>query len=163
MVQCACQYETYRLQVKAIKKTSQVNDVYTDLAITSFKNSNGEAKQTINPRIVYRSPDLPSDRVLVDWSIADARLLAGQDIPRSKLSAEGVINVKESSKAGLYNEEISGLKLVPISDITQALYEDSDRLSRFRSIMGITVNRTIDELYDDGWFRNSKAGVNLGD
>ena len=154
-------YETYRLQVKAIKKTSLVNDVYTDLSITSFKNSNGEAKQTINPRIVYKSPDLDSTRVLVDWSVADARLLSGSDIPRSKLTSEGVINVKESSKAGLYNDEVSGLKLVPISDITQALYEDADRLAKFRAIMGITKNKTIDELYDDGWFKDAKAGVSL--
>lgn len=152
-------YETYRLQVKAIKKVAQTKDVYTDLAITSFKNSNGAAKQTINPRIVYKSPDLPEGKIMVDWVTADARLLTGQDIPRSKLTADGVINVKESSTAGLYNEEITGMKRVPISDITQALYEDADRLARFRKILGITVNKTIDELYEDGWFKNAKASV----
>ena len=156
-------YETYRLQVKAIKKVAQTKDVYTDLAITSFKNSNGAAKQTINPRIVYKSPELPEDKILVDWTTADARLLAGPDIPRSILSAEGVINVKESSKAGLYNDEVSGLKLVPITDITQALYEDADRLARFRKILGITVNKTIDELYDDGWYKDAKSGVSVGE
>lgn len=156
-------YESYRLQVKAIKKTSLVNDVYTDLAITSFKNSNGEAKQTVNPRIIYKSPEIPEGKVVVDWNTADAKLLTGSDIPRSKLTAEGVINVKESSKAGLYNDEISGLKMVPIEDITQSLYEDEDRLSRFRTIMGITKNKTIDELFEDGWFKDAKAGVSLED
>lgn len=115
------------------------------------------------PRIVYRSPELPEGRYLVDWATADAKLLTGQDIPRSKLTSEGVISVKESSKAGLYNEEVTGQKMVPIDEITQSLYEDEDRLTRFRKIMNITKNKTVDELYEDGWFKDAKASVNLGD
>ena len=34
-------YETYRIQVKTVKKTSQANDIYSDIVLTTFKNSNG--------------------------------------------------------------------------------------------------------------------------
>lgn len=34
-------YETYRIQIKAINKKSLVSTVFTDIALTSFKNSNG--------------------------------------------------------------------------------------------------------------------------
>ena len=150
-------YETYRIQVKTVKKTSQANDIYSDIVLTTFKNSNGEAKNQVYPRIVYRSPELEENRYMVDWSVADAKLLAGPDIPRAKLKSEAVCDIKESSKAGLFNDEVAGLKMVPIQDITQALYEDADRLARLRSILGITVNKTVDELYEDGWFKNAKV------
>ena len=152
-------YETYRIQVKTIRKVSKVNEVYSDLVLTTFKNSNGEAKNSVSPRIVYKSPTLPEGRVLVDWSVADANLLAGPDIPRSTLKSQGVCNVVESSKAGLYNDDILDLKGVTISEITSAIYADSERLAKLRSILGITVNHTLDELYDDGWFKDAKSGV----
>ena len=154
-------YETYRIQVKTIRKVSKVNDVYSDLVLTTFKNSNGESKNQVSPRIVYRSPDLEEGRVLVDWSVADANLLAGPDIPRSKLSSEGVCNVKETTKAGFFSDDILGLKGVPIKEITDAIYADADRLAKLREILGIQVNHTLDELYEDGWFRDAKAGVGI--
>lgn len=150
-------YETYRIQVKTVKKVSQANDIYSDIVLTTFKNSNGEAKNQVYPRIVYRSPELEDGRFTVDWSIADAKLLAGPDIPRSRLKSEAICDIKESSKAGLFNDEVAGLKMVPIQDIMQALYEDADRLSRLRAVLGITVNKTVDELYEDGWFKGAKA------
>ena len=152
-------YETYRIQVKTVKKVSQANDIYSDIVLTTFKNSNGEAKNQVYPRIVYRSPELEEGRFMVDWSIADAKLLAGPDIPRSRLKSEAICDIKDSSKAGLYNDEVAGLKMVPITDITQALYEDADRLSRLRAVLGITVNKTVDELYEDGWFKGAKASA----
>ena len=152
-------YETYRIQVKTIRKVSKVNEVYSDLCLTTFKNSNGEAKNQVNPRIVYRSPTLEEGSVLVDWSVADAALLAGPDIPRSKLASEGVCNVKETAKSGLYSDDTLDLKGVPISEITAAIYADADRMKKLREILGITVNHTLDELYEDGWFREAKAAI----
>ena len=150
-------YETYRIQVKAIGKKSTQSEVYTDLALKSFKNSNGEANQVIYPRIQYKSPDQEEDRIVINWNIADAKLLAGQDVPRSKLASEGICDVKESSKAGLYNDVVNNLKMVPIEDITQNLYETPDKLNALRAHLGININRTVEELWEDGWFRGAKA------
>ena len=122
-----------------------------------------EAKNQVYPRIVYRSPDLEEGRFTVDWAIADAKLLSGPDIPRSRLKSEAICDIKESSKAGLYNDEVAGLKMVPIQDITQALYEDPDRLNRLRSVLGITVNKTVDELFEDGWFKDAKGGASASE
>lgn len=94
--------------------------------------------------------------------MADAKLLTGTDIPRSVLSSEGVVDVKESSKAGLYNDAVTGMKMVPITEITSSLYADEERLAKFRRILAITKNKTIDELFADGWFKDAKASVNVG-
>ena len=156
-------YETYRIQVKAIAKKSIQSAVYTDLALKSFKNSNGEANQVIYPRISYKAPDQPEGRIVVDWNIADAKLLSGQDIPRSKLAADGICDVKESSKAGLYNDAVNNLKMVPIEDIIQNLYESPDKLAAFRAHLGISTNRTVEELWEDGWFKDAKPASSFGE
>ena len=156
-------YETYRIQVKAIAKKSIQSTVYTDLALKSFKNSNGEANQVIYPRISYKAPEQPEGRIVVDWNIADAKLLSGTDIPRSKLAADGICDVKESSKAGLYNDAVNNLKMVPIEDIIQNLYESPDKLAAFRGHLGISTNRTVEELWEDGWFKDAKSASSFGE
>ena len=150
-------FETYRILVKTINKKVTKELVYSDLSLTTYKNSNGPNKQTVYPRIVYKSPDIPAGRTIVDWSIADAKLLTSDAVPRSKLSSEGICNVTESSKAGLYNDTVNNLKMVPIEEITAKLYEDEDKLAAFRKLLGISKNRTLEELYEDGWFKDAKG------
>lgn len=151
--------ETYRIQVKAIDKKSNNTEVYTNLALRSFKNSNGEAKQVIYPRIIYKSPDLPEGVTKVDWSVADAKLLTSTDIPRSKLSSEGICNVTPSSKEGLFNDTVNNLKMVPITEITQAIYADPEKLSALRKHIGIVENKNLDQLWDDGWYKGAKGDM----
>ena len=148
--------ETYRIQVKAVDKKSNNSEVYTNLALRSFKNSNGEAKQVIYPRIIYKAPNLEEGITKVDWSIADAKLLTSSDVPRSKLASEGICNVTASSKEGLYNDPVNNLKMVPIEEITAASYSDPEKISALRKHLTITENKNLDQLYEDGWYKGAK-------
>lgn len=93
----------------------------------------------------------------VDWTIADARLLSGPDIPREALKRAGVCNVKESTKAGLYSDDVLGVSCVPIEDILEKIYSDPARIGRLRQELSIYTAKTLDELWEDGWFFDARA------
>jgi hypothetical protein len=144
--------------VKTIKRIEQVKNSRSVLQLTTKSNTNGPVGRKIFPEIVYRN-DGDSTRVFIDWDAADAELLSTDDgnrILRSKLYDEGICAVKASSEKGLYNDEILGLKKVPIREITDALYADPERLDKFREIEQITVYKTLEQLYEAGWFFDAK-------
>lgn len=156
-------YETYRICVSKVKTNKSKSEVYTDLSLRTYKNSNGPVGNKIYPRIIYKSANKGEggdegtlSRTTVDWSVADALLLTGADIPRDALRRDGVCCVKESSKAGLYNDEVLGLSGVPFSEIHQAIYSDPERLSMLRKHLDISTFKTIEQLWEDGWFYGAK-------
>lgn len=156
-------YETYRICVSKVKTNKSKSEVYTDIMLRTYKNSNGPVGNKIMPRIIYKSSNNTEDgeegqlhRTVVDWNIADALLLTGADIPRDALKRAGVCCVKESSKAGLYNDEVLGLHGVPFEEIHRAIYSDPDRLSALRKHLDISTFKTIEQLWDDGWFYDAK-------
>lgn len=151
-------YETYSILLSKVNAHRTKTEAYTDIVLQTYKNSNGPDKQKISPRIVYKHPDLDPDKVMVDWDIADARFLCGPDIPREAMRKAGVCNTKESSKAGLYSDDVLGLSCVPIQEITSAIYGDEDRLAAFRKELSITRAKTLDELWADGkWFFDARS------
>ena len=156
-------YETYRICVSKVKTNKSKSEVYTDIMLRTYKNSNGPVGNKIMPRIIYKSSNNTEDgedgklhRTVVDWNVADALLLTGADIPRDALKRAGVCCVKESSKAGLYNDEVLGLHGVPFEEIHRAIYSDPDRLSALRKHLDISTFKTIEQLWDDGWFYDAK-------
>lgn len=150
-------YESYRILVKTIKRIDQVKNSRSVLQLTTKSNTNGPVGRKIFPEIVYRDEG-DSSRVYIDWEAADAELLTSDSprLLRSTLYDEGVCAVKAATEKGLYNDDILGLKRVPISEITAALYADPERLAKFREIHQITVYKTLEELYEAGWFFNAK-------
>ena len=156
-------YETYSILLSKIGSHRTKTESYTDLTLQTYKNSNGPDRQKISPRIVYKHPDLDPDKVRVDWDIADARFLSGPDIPREALKKAGVCNTKESSKAGLYSDDVLGLTCVPIQEITQAIYSDPEKLAALRKELSITRGRTLEELFEDGWFFKARAAMEDSD
>lgn len=157
-------YETYRICVSKVKTNKSKTEVYTDIMLRTYKNSNGPVGNKIYPRIIYKTADTSEGedgegklhKTVVDWNIADALLLSGADIPRDALRKEGVCCVKESSKAGLYNDEVLGLHGVPFTEISTAIYSDPERLSALRKHLDISTFKTIEQLWEDGWFYGAK-------
>lgn len=149
---------SYSFLIQRIANTSNKTNVFADLSIQSYKNSGGEGKLKIYPRIIYQSPDLDQGRFKIDWDIADAKLLAGPDIPREALKNAGICSVKESSKAGLYSDEVLGLSCVPIQEITSAIYAEPDRLSALREQLKIYKYQTLEELWESGWLFDARTG-----
>ena len=105
---------------------------------------------------MYRdvTADVP-EAVYIDWSAADAELLISDRIQTTALKNEEVCAVRACTEKGLYTDEILGLKKVPIEEIVAALYADEARLAKFREIHQIARYKTLDELYDAGWFFDS--------
>ena len=64
--------------------------------------------------------------------------------------------MKPATEKGLYNDEVLGLKKVPIQEITAAIYADPDRLKAFRAIHQIMTYKTLEEMYEEGWFFDAK-------
>lgn len=156
-------YSTYSILLSKTNIHKSKTEAYTDLTLQTYKNSNGPERQKIAPRIIYKSPELEQGKVKVDWDIADARLLSGPDVPRDALKKAGVCNVKESSKAGLYSDDVLGLSCVPIEEITSAIYSDEDRLAALRKELSISKCKNLEELWNDGWFFNARTIVDEGD
>jgi RecA/RadA recombinase len=163
-------YETYRICVSKVKTNKSKSEVYTDIMLRTYKNSNGPVGNKIMPRIIYKSSNNTEDgedgqlhRTVVDWNVADALLLTGADIPRDALRRDGVCCVKESSKAGLYNDDVLGLSGVPFSEIHQAIYSDPERLSMLRKHLDISTFKTIEQLWEDGWFYGAKSLISGDD
>lgn len=148
---------SYSFLLQSISKVSNKTTVYADLSIQSYKNSGGEGKLKIFPRIGYKAPDLEDDKFRIDWDIADAKLLSGPDIPRDALKKEGICAVKESSKAGLYSDEVLGMSCVPIQEIVQRIYSEPDRLAALRKQLGIYKYKNLDELWESGWLFDAKV------
>jgi hypothetical protein len=157
-------YETYRICVSKVKTNKSKTEVYTDIMLRTYKNSNGPVGNKIYPRIIYKTSETPEGddgesklhKTVVDWNIADAILLSGSEIPRDALRKDGVCCVKESSKAGLYNDEVLGLHGVPFVEISNAIYSDPERLSALRKHLDISTFKTIEQLWEDGWFYGAK-------
>ena len=156
-------YMTYSILLTKTGSHRTKTEAYTDLTLQTYKNSNGPDRQKIAPRIIYRSPEIDEGKVKVDWGIADARLLSGPDIPREVLKKAGVCNVKESSKAGLYSDDVLGLSCVPIEEITAKIYSDPEKLSVLRKELNISRDKTLDELWESHWFFGAKSAVDEGD
>lgn len=154
---------SYSFLLQRIASVSNKSNVYADLSIQSYKNSGGEGKLKIFPRIVYQSPDLEQDRFRIDWDIADAKLLAGPDVPRDALKSAGICAVKESSKAGLYSDEVLGLSCVPIQEITQKIYSEPDRLKALREQLKIYKYQNLEELWESGWLFDARHSVTGAD
>ena len=151
--------ESYRILVKTTKRIDQVKTSKSVLCLRTSTNSNGPTNRKIYPEIVYRGEGVEEGRVQIDWDAADAALLTGTDILRTKLVEKEVCDVKESSEKGLFNDEIAGLKKVPIAEITQALYNDEERLAKFRELHQIATHKTLEKLFEQGWFFDA-ASVN---
>ena len=150
-------YESYRILVKTIKRIEQVKNSRSVLQLTTKSNTNGPVGRKIFPEIVYRSSDEDDkNRIFIDWDAADAELLTSDRLLRSTLYDEGVCATKAATEKGLYNDEILGLKKVPIQEVTAALYADPDRIQKFRDIHQITVYKTLEQLYETGWFFDAK-------
>ena len=149
--------ESYRILVKTIGRTEKAGSSRSTLELVTTTNSNGPCKRKIHPEIVYRDSEEEGDRVYVDWAAADADLLAGDDpmFHKSALAKAEVCAVKASSEKGLYNDDILGLKKVPITEIIAALYADPERLAKFREIEQITTYKNLEQLYEAGWFFDS--------
>lgn len=147
-------YETYQWRVESVGQQLNKSVVATNLKMTMERNSMAISKRRIFPTVVYKSPDLEPGMVKVDFSTATANLLTGDDIHRSELAKAGVCDTKASTKPGLYNDAVLGLKLVPIEEIEQAIYSDPEKIKKFREIEGISTFNTLDELWDNGWFFN---------
>lgn len=143
--------ESYRILVKTIKRVDQVKLSKSVLCLKTTTNTNGPMGRKIYPEIIYRGGD-EGDKVYIDWLAADAALLTGDDILRTECAKQGVCDVRESSEKGLYNDDVSGLKKVPIKEITAAIYSDPERIGKFREIHQIGVHKTLDQLYEQGWF-----------
>lgn len=150
--------ESYRILVKTIKRVDQVKLSKSVLCLKTTTNSNGPMGRKIYPEIIYRGGD-EGDKVYIDWLAADAALLTGDDILRTECAKRGVCDVKESSEKGLYNDDILGLKKVPIKEITAAIYSDEERIKAFRDIHQIGVHKNLDQLYEQGWFFDSSANA----
>ena len=146
-------YESYRILVKTEKRVELVKSSKSVLKLTTKSNTNGPRDRIIKPEIIYRGGD--TDQVYVDWTAADAELLTSDRILKSALAERGVCAVKAATEKGLYNDDILGLKRVPIEEITNAIYSDPDRLQAFRDIHQIATYKTLEELYEQGWFFNS--------
>lgn len=154
-------HATYRLLCESQKKVDQVNAAYTQLKISTVKNSYGPDKRSVFPHIVYRREDLEPGKIMLDWNPADEMLLVNQ-VPKSLLTSAEVCNVTaSSSKPGLFSDSIMGLKDVPITEIVAALYADAERLAKFRQILGIQRYKTIEELWGDGWFFDARGNAGL--
>lgn len=149
-------YESYRILVKTIKRIDQVKSSRSVLQLVTKSNTNGPCNRKIFPEIVYRdvTADVP-EAVYIDWSAADAELLISDRIQTTALKNEEVCAVRACTEKGLYTDEILGLKKVPIEEIVAALYADEARLAKFREIHQIARYKTLDELYDAGWFFDS--------
>lgn len=156
-------YESYRILVKTRKRIEQVGSSRSILQLTTKSNTNGPMGRQIYPEIVYRGKDDDSDRVYIDWDAADAELLTSDRILKTELAKQDVCAVKACTEKGLYSDDILGLKKVPISEITAALYADAGRLLRFRNIHQIMRYKTLEELYDQGWFFDAKKLAKMED
>lgn len=150
-------YATYRILLDCIKTVEQKTAAYKDLTLRTMKNSNGPVGHKIHVRVNFRGPDIPVGKTVVDWAFSDAKLLTGPDIRRDELKKQGICNTKESTKAGLYSDDVLGLSCVPIEEITTAIYSDASRLAAFRALHDIKVFKTLDELWDAGWFFGSRT------
>lgn len=156
-------WESYQFLVQSTSAGKSKTEVASDMTIRTYKNSNGQGSRIIYPRIVYKSPEMPEDNILVDWATADAKLLSGDHIPRAVLSKKGICNTKESSKSGLYSDDILGLTCVPIQEITAKIYSEPDRLAALRKELGIVVYRNLEQLWEHGWFFDARKDVPNGD
>ena len=153
-------YETYSILLTKMNSHRTKTESYSDLTLQTYKNSNGPDRQKICPRIVYKSASEDgTPNTYVDWTIADARLLSGPDIPREALKRAGVCNVKESTKAGLYSDDVLGVSCVPIEGILEKIYSDPARIGRLRQELSIYTAKTLDELWEDGWFFDARSIV----
>ena len=150
-------YESYRILVKTEKRIELVKSSKSILRLTTKSNTNGPSNRIIKPEIIYRGgdPDAP-DHVYIDWDAADAELLTSDRVLRTALAEQEVCAVKPATEKGLYNDEILGLKKVPIQEITAAIYADPDRLKAFRAIHQIMTYKTLEEMYEEGWFFDAK-------
>ena len=148
--------ESYRILVQTIKRIELTNSSRSVLSLKTTTNSNGPMNRKIFPEIVYRDPEM-EDRVYIDWYAADAALLTGDGIPRTKLAKEDVCDTKASSEKGLYSDSVLGLTKVPIQEITQAIYSDPERLARFRELNQISVHKSLEQLAEQGWFFDAKG------
>lgn len=155
-------YESYRILVKTIHRDEKVKSSRSTLQLRTTSNTNGPPDRRIFPDIVYRGDTDNPGMVFLDWSAADAELLCSDRLPKSELLKNDVCATKAASEKGLFNDEVLGLKRVPIQEITAAIYSDPERLARFREINQIAVYKTLEELYEAGWFFNS-AKVNKTD
>ena len=149
-------YESYRILVKTIRRIEQVKTSRSVLQLVTKSNTNGPCNRKIFPEIVYRdASSANSEAVYIDWNAADAELLTSDRIQATALRNEDVCAVRACTEKGLYTDEILGLKKVPIEEIVSALYSDKARLAKFREIHQIAQYKTLDELYDAGWFFDS--------
>lgn len=155
-------YESYRILVKTDHREEKVKSSRSTLQLRTTTNTNGPPNRRIFPDIVYRGDADNPGMVYLDWNAADAELLCSDRLPKSELLKNDVCATKAASEKGLFNDEVLGLKRVPIQEITAAIYSDPDRLARFREINQIAVYKTLEELYEAGWFFNS-AKVNKTD
>ena len=149
-------YESYRILVKTIRRVEQVRSSRSILQLTTKSNTNGPCNRKIFPEIVYRDATAADpDAVYIDWKAADAELLTSDRIQKTALRDAEVCAVSACTEKGLYSDDILGLKKVPIEEIVATLYADEERLAKFREIHQIARYKTLDELYDAGWFFNS--------
>lgn len=145
-------YESYRILVKTIKREEKVKSSRSILQLRTVSNTNGPSDRRIFPEIVYRGDSEIPDMVYIDWDAADAELLTSDRILKTELAKQEVCATKAASEKGLFNDEVLGLKRVPIQEITAAIYSDPGRLERFRTINQIATYKTLEQLYEAGWF-----------
>ena len=155
--------ESYRILVSTVRREEKVKSSRSVIRLKTVTNTNGPMDRRIFPEIVYRGNPENPNLVYLDWEAADAELLCSDRLLRSELTKQEVCNTKAASDKGLFNDEILGLKRVPIQEVISALYSDEERIKRFREIHQIAKYKTIDELFEAGWFFDAKGTMAQGE
>lgn len=159
-------YQTYMVFVQALKTQRNKTACFTDVKLYMNEASNVETKRMAVVRVNYQTDRIvtPDDEeqgfneigTFVDWDYAELELLTSTRIPRSRLSSQGICNASWNSAGTAINDTVIGVKGMEPSEYLNLLKSDESRLEAFRDALNITRGKTLDELWDAGWFFDRK-------